>query len=391
MEYNSDYGPLVDSVLNIIKNTQEPVEIRNVKPTISELYKDITEGMHYARELFRKKKVNVHTLHNKFDTSLFSTVFMSEHIKETIQRDMVSQTIFNGNVDNQNITLKLGVIKGTPFTKIELEDFARRVFSWLYVCHKYSAQKCKGSNTIEIYFTEYKKGFPNNYTKELTPQHVNSGYSYVCSPNNTIVVFRLEEWFKVFIHETMHSYGLQPLSHVEREIDNSLRQIIPLKADIKVCEAYVETWARILNATCSAIYNSNNENDFHTILEFTLRMESIFSVVQSYRVLSFLNLTYTQATDPTCIYASTIYKEKTNVFSYYVLCGAFMFNPYVFIHWCANNNPNVLQFNNTPQGGKRFCVYMTEALRNRKIKELMNKFSNIENRNFGLRMSIADV
>lgn len=391
MEYNNDYSPFVDSLLHIIENTQEPVEILNVNPIMSGLYKDIMDGMHYATELFHNKKVNVHTLNNNFNTSIFSTTFMSDQIKETIQQNMVSQTMFTCYVDTQNITLKLGVIKGTPFTKIELNEIARKVFSWLYVCHKYSAQNCKGSKTIEIYFTEYKKGFPNNSTKELTPQHVNSGYSYVCSPNNTIVVFRLEEWFKVFIHESLHSYGLQPLSHTETEIDHALHQIIPLKADIKVCEAYVETWARIINAMYSAIYNSNNENEFHTILDFTLRIESLFSVVQSYRVLSFLDLTYTQSIDPSCIYASTIYTEKTNIFSYYVLCGAFMFNPYVFIQWCANNNPNVLQFNNTPKGSKLFCVYMTEALRNHKIQELMNKFSHLVNRNFGLRMSIADV
>lgn len=390
MEYNNDYIPLVDTVLDIIENTEERVVTHSVEPITAMLYDDIIHGMQFSQELFRKKKVQVHTLQNNFNTSVFSTTIMSVPIKETIHSNMVSQTIYTCNINAQKITLKLGVIKGTPFTKIELEEFARKVFSWLYVCNKYSSKNCKGSNTIEIYFTEHKKGFPNNSTKVLSPQHVNSGYSYVCSPNNTIVVFRLEEWFKVFIHESLHSYGLQPISHIETEIDNALCQIIPLKADIKVCEAYVETWARIINATYSAIYHSN-ENDFNTILDFTLRVESIFSVVQSYRVLSFLDLTYSQVTDPACIYASTIYKEQTNVFSYYVLCSAFMFNPYSFISWCANNNPNLLQFTNTPEGGKRFCVYMTEALRNHKTQELMNKFTHLENRNFGLRMSIADV
>lgn len=391
MEYHNDYGPLVHDIFNIIENTHEPATIDPVKPIMSELYTDIMNGIYGAKQLFIKKKVQVYTLEKQFNTSVFSTTFMSEQIKETIEHNMVSQTIFTCYVNSQKITLKLGVIKGTPFTKIELEEFARKVFSWLYVCDKYSSQNCKGSNTIEIYFTEHKKGFPNNSTKVLAPQHVNSGYSYVCSPNNTIVVFRFEEWFKVFIHESLHSYGLQPISHIETEIDNALRQIIPLKTDIKVCEAYVETWARIINATYSAIYNSNNEEDFRAILDFTLRVESIFSVVQSYRVLSFLDVSYSQVTDPTCIYAAMIYKEKTNVFSYYVLCGAFMFNPYCFIRWCANNNPNLLQFNNTLEGGKRFCVYMTEALRNDKIQELMNDFSHFKNRNFGLRMSIADV
>lgn len=388
MEYNSDYSNLVDSVLEhtSVSDIKKPP-----KPIMTKLYNDIMHGIHYAKELFTKNKVHVYTLQNNFNTSLFSTVFMSDQIKETIQHNMVSQTIFTCYVNEQKITLKFGVVKGSPFTKIELEEFARKVFSWLYVCDKYSIQNCKGSISIEIYFTDYKKGFPNNSTKILTPQHVNSGYSYVCSPNNTIVVFRFEEWFKVFIHETLHSYGLQPLSYIETYIDNTLHQNIPLKADIKVCEAYVETWARIINSIYSAIHNSNSEKDFHTILDFTLRVESIFSVVQSYRVLSFLNLTYSQVIDPACIYAATTYKEKTNIFSYYILCGAFMFNLSGFITWCSLNNLNLLQFNNTPDGGKLFCVYMMDVIQNRKIQELMNDFTHLENRNFGLRMSIADV
>ena len=49
---------------------------------------------------------------------------------------------------------------------------------------------------------------PERNTEILDTNHVNTAFAYQCSPEGEIVIYREEEWMKVFIHETFHSFGL---------------------------------------------------------------------------------------------------------------------------------------------------------------------------------------
>ena len=44
-----------------------------------------------------------------------------------------------------------------------------------------------------------------------------------------------------------------------------------------------------------------------------------------------------------------LYKEKTNVFAYYILKSLFLFFHIDFLTWCDNNNINLLRFNRNPK------------------------------------------
>lgn len=389
MNYNKQYKYFMNEILDIIQSTESASFTYNKK--MSRLHNDIKYGMSYAKSLIDDNRLTITKITKGFHVKFVSSQFMPIHIQESIKHNMVSQTIYKGYIHTQPVTLKLGVLKERLFSDAELINISQKIFSWLYVCNKYSKNICKGSISIEIYFTEYKKLFPNNSEKMLTPDNVNSGYSYVCSPNNEIVIFRFEEWFKVFVHESMHAFGLQPISQNETVLDNKMRNILSIKTPIKVSEAYVEAWARIINATYSAIYNSKHDNDFYTMLDFTLHVESIFSTMQLYRVLQFMNLSYTDIIDSNVAYAGTIYREQTNTFAYYVLCGAFMCDPYAFMYWCASNNEHVLQFNNTYEGCYSFIAYIISALHNEQISKYMHMYPRVTNRPEGLRMSLVDV
>lgn len=388
MEYTNQYNEFVNIILDIIENTDPAPLSDKDKLIISQLYNDIINGMNEARQLIDSGNISIHTIHKNFNISSFSTAYVSKHIQDTISHNIVSQTIYKGHVHRQPITLNLSVIKGTLLSQSQLHNIAHKVFSWLYVCNKYAITNCKGINTIDIYFTDCKKIFPEHSTKRLTPDNINSGYSYVCSPENTIVIFRLEEWFKVFVHECMHSYGFQPISHNETVLNTHLTSLLSIHGPIKVCEAYVETWARIINTVYSAIDNSKNETDFYTIFDFTLQVESLFSIIQLSRVLTFMDISYKQVLDPT--YTAAVYIESTNTFAYYVIGGVFMFNPYIFLNWCENNNDNILQFNNRPEGTSSFNAYMTRAMKHFPLTQI-DRFSHLTKKKIGLRMTLADV
>ena len=54
-----------------------------------------------------------------------------------------------------------------------------------------------------LFLTELKKWPTRN---EMIPNSVNSGYTYIVGKK--IVIFRYEEWEKLFIHEAIHSFNL---------------------------------------------------------------------------------------------------------------------------------------------------------------------------------------
>ena len=101
-------------------------------------------------------------------------------------------------------------------------------------------------------------------TKESTtilgPPHVNSAFSSVCVPNGEIVIFRREEWLKVFIHETFHAFGFDEGLHYSDDLNNNIRKVFSLDIDFKVGEAYTESWARIINCIFYSYMNTIQKN-----------------------------------------------------------------------------------------------------------------------------------
>ena len=101
---------------------------------------------------------------------------------------------------------------------------------------------------------------------------------------------------------------------------------------------------------------------------------------------------YADVINKTSVVAKTMYKEKTNVFAYYILTAAFMFSPYRFLSWCGNYNTNWLQFNNSPYSVSNFESLINRCLRNRALGQLFIDTASVEgDLKIGLRMSVVEV
>jgi hypothetical protein len=62
----------------------------------------------------------------------------------------------------------------------------------------------------DILLTSAKKFYPKD--KVFGPSNVNTGYS-----SDKVVVYRKEEWFKVFIHECFHFFHFEKVLFESRE------------------------------------------------------------------------------------------------------------------------------------------------------------------------------
>ena len=72
--------------------------------------------------------------------------------------------------------------------------------------------------------------------------HVNTGFTTTCPVDSEIVIFREEEWFKVFIHETFHNFALDfsdmNNSACHKIVLDILSQFYGAKGDLKKSAEY---------------------------------------------------------------------------------------------------------------------------------------------------------
>jgi len=255
---------------------------------------------------------------------------------------------------------------------------------------KNSNKKCNDKLQIIIYLTELEKRLPKKKGEILGPENVNSGYSYVCIRSGLIVVFRREEWFKVFIHECMHSFGMEFSTMNLKEINRELGEIFKIKVEINLFEAYTEFWAELLNiGVISYVNNVRNKDKYLKDVEKFLDKERFFSVIQAKKVLEYNRVEYKNILEK-----ETKYHENSSIFSYYVIKAIMMINIDRIVAWCKNNNIDFIGFNNNIINLRSFLRLIRGISESDNTKKILEDRNNILKDNFegrNLRMSIIEI
>ena len=70
-----------------------------------------------------------------------------------------------------------------------------------------------------------------------------------------------------------------------------------------------------------------------------------------------------------------LYKEKTNVLSYYVIKTVMMNNYPAFLEWCDKNNYSLFAFKKTIANQRNFCEFIGK---NYKIRTMLENIHNTE-------------
>jgi hypothetical protein len=144
---------------------------------------------------------------------------------------------------------------------------ARRIVVWLDIALRFSGKECATTLDCYLFLTDDLKKVPKppvqhietteGGSKSITPKHANTAFTYSCVPSSKIVLFRMEEWFKVFIHESFHCFGLDFSQMNIAESNRHMSKLFPKchsNMDFRIYETYCETWAETINAVFVA-YN----------------------------------------------------------------------------------------------------------------------------------------
>lgn len=243
---------------------------------------------------------------------------------------------------------------------------------WLILSKQHMENlNCGKDLTVFVFMSSLKKHIPTHTHTTLGRSHVNTAFTRTCpTTTSEIVIFRKEEWFKVFIHETFHNFGLDFSGMSNTNISAQLRTIFQIKEDVLLFEAYTEFWAKIVNILiCSfqLLDDCNDKKHFLKNLQFLMNYERIFCIFQMVKILKFNGVRYSDLYENPIV--SKLYKEETNVFAYFVIC-VILINEYPsFLKWCyyQNGYTKLMQFKNTQENQDAFIQFIRSKYRSEKL------------------------
>lgn len=346
--------------INYVKNTNKTNSI------LKDLYNEIQEANYYVKKQIKYKytikKIQTSTQITKplnYNTRSFPDI-VRNHINEV----MTSELCYNFSLYDRNIRVYFIVENDNIMLEIEkYNEYLHIITTWLYILNNYASKECSGNLNIYFYFTSLKKNLPNSNIYILDETNVNTAFTTTCSKDSEIVIFRKEEWLKVFIHETFHNFGLD-FSTLNNDLTNGcINNIYKVKSSINAYEAYTEFWAEIINATLCSYYDTDNLdiNEFLSSCEFYINFERIYSTFQLVKTLDFMGLQYIDLyskSKKSKILRENLYKENTNVLAYYIIKTVLMNNYQGFLSWCKTNNLLLLDFKKTIGNQKLFCEFI---------------------------------
>lgn len=212
-----------------------------------------------------------------------------------------------------------------------VDNYVKWINTWLHVATLHAKPRCSKTVTVYIYLTDLKKVLPKQNNIELNSENANTAFTTSCQLETEIILYRREELFKVFIHESFHNLGLDFSGQFENKM---LSKIFPIKSDFKLYETYAELWAELMNIIFINVATGKPFNKARPLIEKHIQIERKFSLFQSAKILHHFGITYSDILNGS---AKEKYKEDTEIFCYFILKTLLLYNCNDFIEWLHNH------------------------------------------------------
>jgi hypothetical protein len=384
---------------------------QQTKKILTDLHKEIVEAYNYISKhnIYNYTIKKILTASQIVKPHYFNSKSFPEVVRKHIDESMMSEICYTFSLYQREV--KVYFVTENDDTDVNIltyHKYVQAVAIWLYILNIYSSKDCAKRITIYLYLTSLKKVLPNSKIHILDEINVNTAFTTTCPRDSEIVVFRKEEWFKVFIHETFHNFGLDFSMMNNEVVNNCILNIFKVKSDVNGYEAYTEFWAEIMNALFCSFYALKNINDVNNFLynsELFINFEITYSFFQLTKTLDFMGLSYSDLYSnkkESIILRENLYKEKTNVLSYYVIKTILLYNYQGFLNWCDKNNLSLLDFKKTTGNLNNFCEFIQRNYKKQLLIDSINRSrffhskikSKKSNNKFilsNLRMSICEL
>jgi hypothetical protein len=368
-----------------------------MKYSIAKLTKNSNENINYIFEHYSSKlkfvindtyfiKLLYTIIDKAIETNVEHTINQTESNGDMIESYFCSKEIKDYINENTFIIYTIEFkIKDAQYKvciyskkKIQIDKYIYFIKLILVMC----AQQATTDNnvfTFKIFLTDFKKCQP---TIPVTPFHINSGatgHSSIPHENESkdIIIFRNEEWFKVFIHECFHLFCLD-FGHVDvSQFQKLFKQMYNIESDFLFVEALAEFWARTINIAVISYSTKKNilYEEFETLMKVNIQIERLYSLIQMKHILSNMGFTYESLLDKSRMIP---FKEETNFFCYYVLTPILFFHYEQTIAWFVEHNQTILQFTKNKNSVLLFFYYIKSIHKNKSMIQTINSLDKFE-------------
>jgi hypothetical protein len=259
------------------------------------------------------------------------------------------------------------------YSTSEIRKMLQRIFIWLVIVDQSATSPpCNPVLHIYFYFTDMKKQLPNDPKDIIDEHHANTAFTYACSSihdKSVIYIYRKEEWFRAFIHETFHHFGMDFIRLNQSETIQRIQETFHLShiPDLRVYETYCEMWAEIIQTFFYAYFynpirkknSTRKRTNPMSIVYKWLKYERLFSLFQCTKLLRFHHLDYFSL-----FTKGDIYKEETQAFCYYILKCILMVHMDSFLEFC-----NGIQFTLTQENLQKYTELIISNARSDRMKQ----------------------
>jgi hypothetical protein len=307
--------------------------------------------------------------------SNFNSHYFPESVRKHIDEFSTYSLVYTFiTTDKRKITVNLTIEENDPSIFLNTYNkYIEYIYMWIHIMNTYSSKQCSQDLTIYLFFTSLNKILPDNHIEILDVHNVNTAFTSGCLNVSEIVIYRKEEWFKVLLHESFHNFGLDFSDMNNGKLNAKILQLFPVNSQVNLFESYCEFWAELMNVLFCSFSMLKDKNDFETFIKnfhHFINLEINYSTFQLVKILNYMGLNY-ESLHSTKPYAKTLrdnlYKENTNVLSYYVIKLILIVNFQSFLSWCDTHNTSLLQFNKTIHNQNEIYNFIEKHYKNNKL------------------------
>lgn len=291
-----------------------------------------------------------------------------------------------------NFTVVQFVKSSSEILSQEATFLLKQACAWLLVASEFAPRECSNTVNVNLYMTDAMKNLPEQMREYIDDSHVNTAFTTSCAKNTTINLFRKEEWFKVFIHETFHNLGLDFSQYAELNAAANVEilRAFRINSEVRLYETYCEMWAETINVVMRNVSKHMRMIPENVIkhIEHDLRLERAFSLFQTAKLLNHFGIKYADFIRPDSAVRQK-YKERTEVFSYFILKSILMYDINRFVEWCVTHNRGSLRFHNPDTNIMKYARELILSQYNR--PDFLQAIENVEETMFSPKKRIKNV
>jgi hypothetical protein len=338
------------------------METSNLLLNISNLCKRMilmTENIQLNKHIKAENKI-IYVQNEK----LFPNRFMCKQVEKYVSDNKFYKVIYDTKLFNISL-----YFVNSPKDR-EIQDIIRYIINIALIVSTLSSFRTPIK--ITIIFTPFKKQINYGENKLLDVCNINSGVSikYDC-----VLIWREEEWKFILIHELVHCYGLDDilLPHYSvNEVTNYITTNYKISGPVLPAEAFDDAISTIIYV---CYFNLNIKDIIKK-----LHGEVCYSIHQISKLFKHITVNDINQLNKKSL-NNVVLKQQSDVFSYFILKTALLFEYELFCNYVITKNKNkyaskmvVYVLNN-----KRFINVLNKHTQNIMLKTVSPSMKRISN------------